>query len=377
MEKYPVTKAILRNEYEKKGHIGSGADGNVHLCQKKDEPSKYVVVKEPRPHPNPELCNEAKSNIENELWTMKEIRGCDNIVAFLGYDDDWWCEGFKDSRTTALFLEYCSLGGAGHHFHKLVKAGGYVPELTVWKFMWDMAKAFYHLHEELDDPVIHMDLKTNNVLVAPDTYPFKHGDIELLPKFKLCDFSRSTEYTRILGARTSYGTWPYVPPWEECRKGVTPAADIFALGAVIQSVVYYKLPIIKFSLLVRKLREEGYADIPSNPEKFTGRWKRRWPVIYRDLRRGHPTYKDAHKLNDLYSRCLEKDVKKRITAKELMDLAGAGFHQRLEELTNGSPDACIFKPDDTAPPASSATATEGPEREATSPLSLLDYAVDN
>lgn len=83
-----------------------------------------------------------------------------------------------------------------------------------------MCGALHHLHTR---GVLHLDVKPSNVTM---------GDPP-----RLLDFSLARTVSGPLRMRHSIGTAPYMPP-EQCEHGeVTPASDLFALGATLYEAV--------------------------------------------------------------------------------------------------------------------------------------------
>ncbi|MGW0239886.1 protein kinase domain-containing protein [Micromonospora chalcea] len=78
-------------------------------------------------------------------------------------------------------------------------------------------------------PVVHRDLKPDNVLVTPD------GAIKLLD-FGIAAILR-TNVTRLTSASSMLGTHHYMPPEQIQNAQITPQSDLYALGCVLHELL--------------------------------------------------------------------------------------------------------------------------------------------
>ncbi|KAF7026621.1 hypothetical protein CFC21_038726 [Triticum aestivum] len=94
---------------------------------------------------------------------------------------------------------------------------------TRYKIIEGISYGLQYLHEQLEGPVIHLDLKPANVLL----------DKNMLPK--ITDFSLSSllERSQTIHTATITRTLGYMAP-EYLHQGIiTPVSDIFSLGVII------------------------------------------------------------------------------------------------------------------------------------------------
>ncbi|KAF2263465.1 kinase-like protein [Lojkania enalia] len=150
------------------------------------------------------------------------------------------------------------------------------------------------IHNRLGLTLCHANLKPANILVSR---PEHSGEQDpALPNFKIGDFSRSVEYSATGPKHSFRGTPEYTPPRSERRRGVTPAVDIWALGATLQFNVYGIHPVQSRKSFTRAnkhmIREYG-------------------------IRRDSTVLKYSSTLNSWYSVCIQEDVKKRFSSKDL------------------------------------------------------------
>jgi serine/threonine protein kinase len=308
---------IVQEEFTRSDRLGSGSDGDVDLYTHPTQPT--IAVKHPKarqPGEGADNVEARKFQLDRELTILKTVKRHPNIVELLGWDDYWF-------PGPALFFEYCPLGDTWYYFHSLKGTLKYAPEMTLWKLMADISKALNYLHNGFNSPLIHGDLKCDNILVQmPDGHTFNEDQLVLLPTFKLADFSRSTIYKAGYGGRNTYqGTWAYAPPLDEQRQDITPASDIWSLGATVQFFAYGKDPVASLETFGRILLAEGYKieDLPDGrcPKEDEDKWNRKWPVVYRPLTKANPPYSAA--LDKWYSMCMCVDMDKRATAADLVE----------------------------------------------------------
>jgi eukaryotic-like serine/threonine-protein kinase len=117
-------------------------------------------------------------------------------------------------RVDFLVMEYVH----GTPLSSRIKAG----QLSIPEVMSVVAQTAQALHVTHDAGIIHRDIKPSNLLVRPD------GSIVLV------DFgvARSVNMTGITGTNVVLGTAYYMAPEQVAGRPVSPATDIYALGAV-------------------------------------------------------------------------------------------------------------------------------------------------
>ncbi|KAJ2702835.1 Ark- serine/threonine protein kinase, partial [Coemansia spiralis] len=120
-------------------------------------------------------------------------------------------------------------------------------ESTVLHIFCDVCKAVAHMHYQAD-PLLHRDLKVENVLIASGAPPL----------YKLCDFGSASATTIAPGVRLTreqvaalddelqrMTTLEYRAPEMVdlyMRRGITEKADIWALGVLLYKLCYFRTP---------------------------------------------------------------------------------------------------------------------------------------
>lgn len=179
-----------------------------------------------------------------------------------------------------LIMKYCSNGSAAGML-------GIMPEKMIWHFIHDVAAGLAHLHG-LNPPVIHQDIKPENILVD-EKRTF------LITDFGISKKMRSTmrkQSKRSIGS----GALAYMGPERFKREPISvKASDIWALGVSIYEIATGELP----------FEGQGGGMLLAGamlPELSADKW--------------------SANLNDAMQACLAKETWDRPTARQLADYAG-------------------------------------------------------
>jgi serine/threonine protein kinase len=184
-------------------------------------------------------------------------------------------------RSPYLVMPFCERGSAD-------KLAGRITEEKAWKFLHDVASGLAYLHEQ-EPPVIHQDIKPDNVLVN------NQGNY-LITDFGVSVKIRST-LRKSMGkvADTFGGTIAYMAP-ERFSKDNMPvkAGDIWALGATLFELMTGNTPFGNHGGLIQK----SGAEIPYIPSSY------------------------STELKEIVLRCLSSETWDRPTAMTLKEYAG-------------------------------------------------------
>ncbi|MDR1895239.1 MAG: protein kinase [Prevotellaceae bacterium] len=153
-------------------------------------------------------------------------------------------------RRPYLIMPFCERGSAA-------KLTGNISEAEAWKFLHDVAAGLAYLHEQEPDPVIHQDIKPDNVLIDG-------GGHYLITDFGISSKARST-LRKSVGKQTSGGTIAYMSPERFGRDNMpVKASDVWALGATVFELLTGDTPFGNHGGLIQK----GGAEIPA----VSGNW---------------------------------------------------------------------------------------------------------
>ena len=182
-------------------------------------------------------------------------------------------------RRPFLVMDYCPNGSTA-------KMAGNTTEKVLWQFIHDVASGLACLHEQKPDPIVHQDIKPENIL------------INKYDNFIITDFGISmkirTTMRKQSDRNTSAGTIAYMAP-ERFSQNPTPikASDIWSLGATVYDLATGGPP---FCGLGGGMLNKG-AEIPVLPQKWS---------------------KD---LNEVMQACMSKEAWERPTAEQLSQYA--------------------------------------------------------
>lgn len=181
-----------------------------------------------------------------------------------------------------LILPYCKNGSA----FKFISEGKVMPEDECWKLLHDTAAGLAYLHEKEPQPIIHQDIKPDNILINDEGI------------YMITDFGISTKVRHTLHMKSakeqSSGTMAYMGP-ERFGKDPTPimASDIWSLGAMMFELMTNDTPFGNFGGGMQK----NGADIPEIKGEY------------------------SQELKDIIYKCLEKETWDRPSAREIMEYA--------------------------------------------------------
>lgn len=130
-----------------------------------------------------------------------------------------------------LRMKYCNNGSMKQKIGKM-------SEDETWKLLRDISGALTYLHK-MDPPIIHQDIKPENILVDNDKYMLSDFGVSTHVKSSL---NRMSVMSATLG---SAGSPHYMAP-ERFSENKTPimANDIWSLGATIYELLSSELPFV-------------------------------------------------------------------------------------------------------------------------------------
>ncbi|MFB7586316.1 serine/threonine-protein kinase [Streptomyces sp. NPDC056169] len=153
----------------------------------------------------------------------------------------------------------------GPSLHQVVQRHGPLPVRTVLLLVAGIAEALQVIHRA---GVVHRDLKPANVLIAEDG-----------PRVIDFGIARAADATALTGTGLSIGTAAFMAPEQALGRPVSPATDVFALGALIAYVA------------------GGEGPFGAGPESA---------ALYRVVHEQPDLARVPHELRDLVAWCLAK-----------------------------------------------------------------------
>ncbi|EPX74090.1 NAK protein kinase Ppk30 [Schizosaccharomyces octosporus yFS286] len=240
-------------------YLSEGGFSHVYLVETQDK--RCCVLK--RIHV-PDKA--ALQLVHGEIETMKRLKGHRHIVNYI--DSNALYSNSANRYEVFLLMEYCAGGGLIDFMNTRLQTR--LTEGEILKILADVCDAVAAMHY-LDPPLIHRDLKIENVLlVAPNSY-------------KLCDFGSACE--AIPPATTAESMlWvekniaAYTTPQYRCpemidlnrHQGIDEKSDIWAIGVLAYKLCYYTTP---FETVGSPAILKASFSIPPFP-KYSDRLKR-------------------------------------------------------------------------------------------------------
>ncbi|KAJ1275495.1 hypothetical protein BS78_05G139900 [Paspalum vaginatum] len=179
----------------------------------------------------PTLDDPGSKQFKNENYNLTMLRH-QNIVQILGYCYEIEKEPIEfngekvlgDKPKRAICLEYLEKGSLEKHLSDDFGRLGWDTWFKIIKGICEGLK--YTLHE-LKEPLYHLDLKPDNILLDKDLVP------------KIADFGLSKFFSKELTWTTqnAYGTIGYQPPEYIDKREISRKFDIFSLGVIMMKIV--------------------------------------------------------------------------------------------------------------------------------------------
>jgi serine/threonine kinase PknH len=184
-----------------RARLGAGGMGRVYLASTKGGRRVALKVVRPELGDDPDF----RSRFRHEIEAAQRVRGL-YTAELLSAD--------PTATPPWLVTAYVS----GPSLQQAVAEHGPMPVETVILLMAGVAEALQAIH---DAGVVHRDLKPSNVLLAPDG-----------PRVIDFGIARAAEATNLTQSGVAVGSPQFMAPEQIRGLPITPAVDVFALGAV-------------------------------------------------------------------------------------------------------------------------------------------------
>ncbi|KAJ4839708.1 hypothetical protein Tsubulata_012688 [Turnera subulata] len=163
------------------------------------------------------------NGFEAEVETLGKIRH-KNIVKL------WCCCTTRDCKL--LVYEYMPNGSLGDLLHS--SKGGLLDWLTRFKIILDAAEGLSYLHHDCVPPIVHRDVKSNNILLDAD-FRARVADFGVA---KAVDLTGKPKSMSVIA-----GSCGYIAPEYAYTLRVNEKSDIYSFGVVILELITGKPPV--------------------------------------------------------------------------------------------------------------------------------------
>ncbi|XP_010228930.2 leucine-rich repeat receptor-like serine/threonine-protein kinase BAM1 [Brachypodium distachyon] len=163
-----------------------------------------------------------------EIQTLGRIRHR-HIVRLLGFA--------ANRETNLLVYEYMPNGSLGEVLHG--KKGGHLQWATRYKIAVEAAKGLCYLHHDCSPPILHRDVKSNNILLDAD-FEAHVADFGLAKFLHGSNAGGSECMSAIAG---SYG---YIAPEYAYTLKVDEKSDVYSFGVVLLELIAGRKPVGEF-----------------------------------------------------------------------------------------------------------------------------------
>lgn len=205
---YRKLKKATHN-FSKDNLLGSGGFGSVYKGVLSDPPRADVAVKKVSAS-----LETGEKQYLSEICTIGRMRH-KNLVQLQG-----WCH---DHGQLLLVYEYMANGSLDRY---IGKGSCFLDWTTRYKILVGLASALLYLHEECENPVVHRDVKPNNVMLDSD-FNAHLGDFGLARLLR-----DEASFTTLMA-----GTIGYLAPEVSYTGRAKPESDVYSFGMVLLEVV--------------------------------------------------------------------------------------------------------------------------------------------
>ncbi|CAK8540418.1 unnamed protein product [Lathyrus sativus] len=207
--------------------IGKGCSGVVYRGEMDN--GEVIAVKKlwPITTDEGEALKDFKSGVRDsfsaEVKTLGSIRH-KNIVRFLGC---CW-----NKKTRLLIFDYMPNGSLSSVLHE--RTGNSLEWELRFRILLGSAEGLAYLHHDCVPPIVHRDIKANNILIGLEFEPYI-ADFGLAKLVDDGDIGRSSN--------TVAGSYGYIAPEYGYMMKITEKSDVYSYGVVLLEVLTGKQPI--------------------------------------------------------------------------------------------------------------------------------------
>lgn len=202
-----------------------------------------------------------------EVGAMQRLRGCSNVVQYIdSHAERMHQPGAQGQYEVFLLMEFCERGGLIDLMNSRLR--DQLREHEILKIMYDITLGLARMHY-LQPPLLHRDLKIENVLICADG------------TFKLCDFGsvspvlrppRTPQEFKLLDDDIQHHTTVQYrsPEMLDLTRGlpIDEKSDIWALGVFLYKLCFYTTPFERPGQTYEQFKQlvlSGSFNVPLRP----------------------------------------------------------------------------------------------------------------
>ncbi|XP_029125323.1 probable protein kinase At2g41970 isoform X2 [Cajanus cajan] len=214
----------LTDNFGTKALIGEGSYGRVYYATLSDGMDVAIKKLDTSSSPEPD------SDFASQLSVVSRLKS-DHFVELMGY-----C---LEENNRILVYQHASLGSLHDILHGRKGVQGAEPGPVLnWnqrvKIAFGAAKGLEFLHEKVQPPIVHRDIRSSNVLLFDD-YESKIADFNLTNQSS--DTAARLHSTRVLG------TFGYHAPEYAMTGQITQKSDVYSFGVVLLELLTGRKPV--------------------------------------------------------------------------------------------------------------------------------------
>ncbi len=292
---------VLQGRYRLRRILGQGGFGAAYLAKDVTLERDCVVKQMLSPaniSPKELKLHQASFTREAKLLADLNVPGHPNIPEIFDY--------FTDENSSYLVMKYIE----GQSLRGLVETQD-IPWREAVRYMSDVSSALNYMHTQGQEPVMHRDIKPDNILLGDD------GRIWLVD-FGLAQAKPVGASGNLSSEQQAAGSVGYTP-FEQWVGETVPASDVYANGVTLHYLVTDLSPLEAYR------DEDGKMRV--NIEKLQMLHSQLDPI--RKIKKGLPA-----ELEEIISAATSSHPEQRFTALQLQ--------QQLDVLISGASDAALF-----------------------------------
>lgn len=137
---------------------------------------------------------------------------------------------FESERNPYLVLQYCKQGSLKNKI-------GNITEGEAWRIIHDVAHGLKSLHNHMPNPIIHQDIKPENVMIADEGH-------YMITDFGVSVHLRTTMRRTMSSSLFNAGTRAYMAPERFGKERLSPImpSDVWSLGAMVFELLVGEVP---------------------------------------------------------------------------------------------------------------------------------------